>query len=203
MSCLFFLSLTSVSQEIDVERNKELHFKILPLNSFSFDYKSENRKNNYFRIGLTAFDASLINTNSNLFVTNYFNSANFSFGLQIGFEKRKHFTERISAFSGVNLYTSTGFIKYKTDDPTLYPISLRQITGSRITTGLSFNSGFLLNLNDNFAIAAEIMPMLTYSYISQERVVEDTKYKDVSNVYSAKIYNQTALVSFVYRWIGK
>ncbi|HBE43427.1 MAG TPA: hypothetical protein DDW27_19950 [Bacteroidales bacterium] len=122
----------------------------MPLNSFSFDYKSENKKNNFFRIGLTAFDANLINTNSNLTVSNYFNSANFSLGLQIGFEKRKRFTERISAFTGTNLYTSTGLIKYKKDDPTLYPVSLRQITDFQISTGLSFNSGFLLNLNDNF-----------------------------------------------------
>ena len=45
--------------------------------------------------------------------------------------------------------------------------------------------------------------MLTYSYSSHERVVESTKYKDVAKVYVAKIYNQAALVSFVYRWIGK
>ena len=150
ISCLFFPSLTSVSQDLEVERNKEFHLKIMPLNSFSFDYKSENKKNNFFRIGLTAFDANLINTNSNLTVSNYFNSANFSLGLQIGFEKRKRFTERISAFTGTNLYTSTGLIKYKKDDPTLYPVSLRQITDFQISTGLSFNSGFLLNLNDNF-----------------------------------------------------
>lgn len=203
MSCMLFHSLTSFSQDLDLERKKEFHLKILPLNSFSFDYKSETKKNNFFRIGLTAFDANVINTNSNLTLSNYFNSANFSIGLQIGFEKRKYFTEKISAFSGVNLYTSTGLTKYKTDDPTVYPISLRHIINSHITTGFSFNSGFLLHLNDNFSIAAEIMPMLTYSYSLRERVVGDTKYKDITNAYSAMIYNHTALVSFVYRWNGK
>jgi hypothetical protein len=202
--CLFgLLTQKSFAQEAGTNRIKELYLSgnILTFNDFGFQYKSQLKNGNYFRIGATDLLVNLSKQNpyqSNLYAMPSFRTE-FAGDFRIGLEKRAQITDRLSAFYGLDFIAGFGIHRTKTEDPTL-PEDLRHVSTNNFNTGFGFNSGFIFKISNEFSAAAEISPRLLYSYSSVQRIEESLKVKDTSQGVSFGFNNQSVKISIIYSW---
>ena len=184
---------------------KELYLSGNPLtlDYIGLQYKLELNNGNFFRIGFT-------NINSSISKNNYDQSSNFypsttthlSGTFDIGLEKRKQITNKLTGFYGLNIVISTSLDRDMREDPTL-PRDLRHLTDFSINPGLGFNSGFIYKISDAFSISAEVIPQLLFKYSSNQRISGTTKLKDTIQGGSFNLDNQSVLVSLIYKWDRK
>ena len=202
---LFLFGLLSsglFAQESSNGKTRELYLSgnLLTFDNFGLQYKSETKKGNYFRVGMTSLVSHFLKSNPASPTLYNHTSTNLSGGFDIGLEKRKQVTERLTAFYGINLTASTDFQRSKYDDPTL-PANLRFTDDFNISPGLGFNSGFILNVLNNFSISAEIMPRLLMIFNSNQNVIGTNKVKDTNMGGSFNFNSSSVRISFVYNWI--
>jgi len=118
----------------------------------------------------------------------------------IGLEKRKQITNKLTAFYGINFVVMTTFQRTKTEDPALSR-DLRHVSVFSVNPGLGFNSGFIYTISGEFSIAAEISPRLLYHYSTTERISGAIKVNDTTQGGSVNIGNQSVKFSLIYHWI--
>ena len=204
---LFLFGLLSsglFAQESSYGKTRELYLSgnLLTFNNFGLQYKSETKKGNYFRVGVTSLASHFLKSNPASPTLYNHTSTNLSGGFDIGLEKRKQVTEKLTAFYGINLAVSADFQRSKYDDPTL-PKNLRFTDDFSISPGLGFNSGFILNILNDFSISAEIIPKLNFIYTSNQNIQGTEKVKSTNNGGSLQLDNQSVRISFIYHWTKK
>jgi hypothetical protein len=198
---LGLISLNLIAQESINERFKEIYLSgnLLTFNNFGLQYKSEMKNGNYLRIGVT--DLNFIFTKSHPASSSLYNSltTGISGAFDIGIEKRKQLTNKLVGFYGISVTASTDFQRSKTENPTL-PKNLRYTDDLSISPGLGFNSGFILNIFNDFFIAAELTPKLYYTYSFSQQIQGSEKVKSTINSGILRFNNKSILISLVYRW---
>jgi hypothetical protein len=189
------------AQESVPGKIRELHLSgnILTFSNFGLQYKSELRNGNFFRIGLNSLNFNINKSNPGSSVAYNSVSTSFSGGFDIGLEKRKQITEKLTAFYGINFTTSVSFDRSKYENPSL-PQNLRYLDSFSINPGLGFNSGFILKISDAFLISAEVIPKLILRYSSSQGIDGSDKVKHINTGGSFNFDNQSVLVSLIYRW---
>ena len=185
---------------------KELYLSGNPLtlDHIGLQYKSELINGNFFRIGLTNINSAVSKNNYGQSTTPTIPSTatHFSGTFDIGLEKRKQITNKLTGFYGLNFVISTSLDRNMRQDPTL-PRDLRHLTNLSINPGFGFNSGFIYKISDAFSISAEVIPQLLFKYSSNQRISGTTKVNDTIQGGSFNIDNQSVLVSLVYKWDKK
>jgi len=196
------ISLNVNAQDPGDSKSKEIYLSgnLLTFSDFAFQYKTELRNNTYFRIGLARLSPNFYKSNPGSPTAYETSTLSVSGSIDLGIEKRKQISENLILFSGINLYTGSGFNRSKTEDPSL-PLDLRHEDNFNINSGLGFNSGFILKLMDNIALSAEIMPRLLIVYNSSQNVVGTNKIKDTKIGGSFNFDTYSFRVSFIYKWI--
>jgi hypothetical protein len=199
---LFCTGLKGQTPEPGKIREIYLSGNFLTFNNFGAQYKAETKKGNFFRIGLTSFNSTFNKTNIGSPSAYDNKTTDIGGGFEIGFEKRKQITEKLTAFYGINLTASSNFQRYKSENPSL-PMDLRHTDHFSIFPGLSFNSGMILKITGDFSIAAEIIPRLLFTYSSNENINGSAKVKDIITGGSFGFNNQSLSVSLIYKWNKK
>jgi hypothetical protein len=197
------ISSSLFAQESETGKIRELNISgnLLSFNNLGLQYKSELKNGSFFRLGLTNINSSLSKRKYGTPSTSLnSNSTSFSGKFEVGLEKRKQITDKLTAFYGINLMTSTSFQRTKREDPTL-SLDLRHVDDFSINPG--FNSGFIFKITRAFSISAEIIPELIYTYSSHERIVGTIKAKDIQTGGSLNLDNESVRVSLVYQWNKK
>jgi hypothetical protein len=194
----------SFGQDSENSKTKEIYLSsnILSFNNLGLQYKSELKKGSFFRIGLNNINSDLTKQNYGALSAIPRTTTNFAVKFEVGLEKRKQITEKLSAFYGINFITETSFQRIKREDPTL-PRNLRHLDNFSINPGFGFNSGFILKITGAFSVSAEIIPELVYNYSSSESIVGAAKVKDTRNGGSIKLGNESVRVSLIYQWNKK
>jgi hypothetical protein len=205
---ILFCSLSSspFAQELETGKIKELYLSgsLLNFSNFGLQYKSELKHNNFFRLGFTGFNydyEKLHNGSPNPPSGDYVAVTHISGRFEVGLEKRKQITDKLTAFHGINFITSTRFQRNKLASSITQ--DLGYLDDFSITTGLGFNFGFIFKIAGDFSISAEIIPELVYKYSSTERIVGPIKVKDSNKQGSFNIDNESVRVSFLYQWHKK
>lgn len=195
------LTTNLIAQESDSNKVREIYLNgnLLTFNNFGLQYKSSLKENTFLRIGLTNISIDLENKKFGLLLPYGTTWTNLASRFEIGLEKRKPLSEKLSFFYGINLTTSISFQRVKTDNPSLSK-DLRTLDDLGINPGLAFNTGFILNVADNFSISAEIIPQFILKYSSSERISGLEKIKDTTTGGSFVCNNESARISFIYRW---
>lgn len=191
------------AQESETGKIKELYLSgnLLTFNNFGLQYKTELKKGTFFRIGLINlfFDSSKQKSDpSSYALPSIYTDIEGSF--EIGLERRKQVTEKLTAFYGINFITSTSFSRNKVEDPGL-PEELRHLDSFSINPGLGFNSGFIFKIAKDFSISAEIIPRLIFKYSSNEGPGIATKVHHIITGGEFNLDNQSVRVSIIYHWI--
>jgi hypothetical protein len=204
--CIYSFLIVLISSNILAQdpadtRSKEIYLSgnLLTFSDFGLQYKKELKNNTYFRIGFASLNPGYTRNNpgsSNMFDRSFLI---ISGSFDLGLEKRKSINEKLTAFGGINLYSSISFGRNKTENPNL-PRELRYADSFAINSGLGFNSGLILKLLDNFSISAEITPRLLVNYSSNQNVVGTNKIKDTSTGGSFNFDSSSVRVSFIYNW---
>jgi len=198
---LGLLSSNLFAQEPEIGKIKEIYLSGNPFKSdnFGLQYKSETKKDNFFRIGLTNLNFDLKKWDQGSSIAYNSTSTNISGAFDIGLETRKKLTEKFIVFYGINFTTSVVFQRSKIESTTL-PLNLRHTDTFNINPGFGFNSGFILNITRDISISAEIIPTLVFNYTSIEGLEGSDKIKTITTGASLNLDNQSALISLVYRW---
>jgi hypothetical protein len=196
-----FFPSSLFAQESGKSRIREIYLNgnLLTFNNFGLQYKSETPKGNFFRIGVTTFNSDVVKYKPGSSVLFGTISTNISGGFEIGLEKRKQLTEKLSAFYGINFTSTANFARSKNDNPAI-PADLRYTDSFNINPGLGFNSGFILKITADFLMSAEIIPQILFRYSSSEGVEGSNKVKHVNTGGSLNFDNQSVRVSVIYRW---
>jgi len=200
------LSSSLFAQELETGKIKELYLSVSPLSfsNFGLLYKSELKHNNFFRLGFTGFNFDHKKPHygsPNPPSGDYVAVTDISGRFEVGLEKRKQITDKLTAFHGINFITSTSFQRNKLE-PSITQ-DLDDLDNFSITTGLGFNFGFIVKIAGDFSISAEIIPELVYKYSSTERIAGLIKVKDSNKHGSFNIDNESVRVSFIYQWHKK
>ncbi len=198
---LGFLSSGLIAQEPMNDKTREIYLSgnLLTFNNFGFQYKSETKKGNYFRVGANNLQYNISKHNP-ASPTQYDHVSSYlTGGLDIGLEKRKQITERLSAFCGINLAVSASFLRDKDNDPALTD-ELSFTDDWDIRPGLGFNSGFILKILNDFSISAEIIPRLYYLHSSNQIIQGTEKLKSTNNSGILELNNQSVRISLIYHW---
>ena len=198
-------SLCLKGQESSSPLSKEIWLTgyLFNYNGFGLQYKSQKGSETYLRIGFNNLNAGFNKRNIDETMGGYPTlTTNFSFKFEIGLEKRKAITEKLSAFYGINFIAGSVYVRNKTENPTL-PSNLRYLDDYEISPGLGFNSGLMLNLKNAFSLAAEITPELSYSYKTHQRIISMTKAKETYNSGYININNELIRISLIYNWSKK
>ena|SRR4030043_476273 len=204
LSILLGLFTSSLfAQETEIGKIKELYLtgNLLTFNNFGLQYKSELKRGTFFRLGLTNINLDCYKTKFD--PTGPFNptiNTQIEGRFDVGLEKRKQITEKLTAFYGINVITSISFVRSKREDPTL-PQDLRHMDNFSISSGLGFNSGFIFNFAKDFSISAEIIPKLIYTYSASEGQDGLNKVKNIMTGGSFNLDNESVRVSLIYHWI--
>ena len=179
---------------------KEIYLSgnLLKLENLSLQYKSETKKGNFFRVGLTNLSFQSVKDYPSL--SNSHTQTDFSLAFNLGFEKRKEIVEKLQLFYGVNIMIGGGFGRSMEDNPNV-PRELRFTDHYSISPGLGFNSGFLLNIFKDFFIAAEVTPSVEYLYSNSQFINGLEKFTNTYNTGSFNFSNQNVRLSIVYRWL--
>jgi hypothetical protein len=199
---LGLLSSGLSAQETETSRIKELYLSgnILTLNYLGLQYKSELKNGNFFRLGVTdiysRFAKGKVGLPGNSLPSSF---TELEGSVEIGLEKRSGISNRMTAFYGVNLITSTSYQRSKVDDPNV-PKDLRHVDLLSISPGLGFNSGFIYNISDEFSVAAEVTPRIVYDYSIQERISGTDKSHNIDHGGYFMLNNTSVKVSIIYAW---
>ena len=122
------------------------------------------------------------------------NSISFAGSLQIGLENRHNLTEKFSAFYGVDLNTSFNYMKSEIE------LTENINRSSIIRPGLSFGSGFILNVLKNFSISLELEPAVLISFNNSETQYQSTTTKSKSTNYIFDFDIDDGKLALLYRW---
>ncbi len=97
--CFFLCSLSFTSQ---AQTHQDIGIRFSSIQNFGFIYKTELKKDYYFRISAASFSLGLNDSQ---------NSSRFhaSVGFGAGVEKRHSMTDKFSFIHGLNLYLTTGY----------------------------------------------------------------------------------------------
>lgn len=181
---------------------KELYLSgnLLTFDNFGLQYKSELNNGNFFRIGMTNIYAMTSKSNEAIPVPVIpSTSSHYAGTFDIGLEKRKQITNKLTCFYGLNFVITTSLDRNKREDPTLSR-DLRHLNNFSINPGFGFNSGFIYKISDEFSISAELIPQLLYNYSSRERISGTDKVLDTIQGGSFIFDNRSVLVSLIYKW---
>jgi hypothetical protein len=190
------------SQDSQVGKQKELYLSnsLFNISSFGLQYKSEIKNQKYFRLGFTGISSDFSRQTYGTPVPEWPSIySNIEGTFDIGFEKRSHITDKLSAYCGINFVTSGNFRRRRTEDPSKSD-KLRNLDFLSINPGLGFNSGFLYKVNDAFSISAEVIPRLLYNYTVTQRITGLNKVNDINQGGSFEFNTHSVLVSFIYNW---
>jgi hypothetical protein len=187
----------ALAQEPEKSKAHEfyVYVKLHDLTLTDLAFKSEIKDGLYFRIGATnlMFNSNLNKPDG----TSSQKSCLFSGGIQAGLEKRVKFTEKLSAFYGMDLITSVTCNKTKTTYPDKE--SINKLT--RIEPGFSFGSGFVLNLVKNLSVALEVKPSVLMSFATFESTFgSDTISKTRETTFKIDCNSNAFKLALVYRW---
>ena len=195
------ISTNLFSQESKPGKVKELYLNgnLLTFNNFGLQYKSELNNGNFFRIGWVNFYTGFSNLKDG--TSPQYNSSDFHFNgdFEIGLEKRKQISERLTFFYGINFLTMTSFNIHKKEDPGM-PLDQRSLNDLNLSPGIGFDTGLMFKITGDFSIAAEIMPALLFNYASREEISGTETVKDTQTGVSLDFNTQSVLISLVYRW---
>ena len=198
---LFICSLSSslFAQDTLKSRIKEYYLTFAdfsPLN-LQLKYKRQISKNTFFKIGFINLSANGKSEKTNIstvFPTAYFE---YSAGLEIGIEFRKHLNKRFSFYHGPNLSFSYNKNVTKVYNP-LIP-SYQQKNTSQIYKGsIPYSLGILFNLNTNILVSAELNVSINYSY-ADNKFGGNSQASSVAQYYNIGFDNRLVLLSIVYR----
>ena len=196
------LSSGLFAQESATSRIKELYLSgnLLTFNNFGLQYKSELKRGNFFRLGVTDIYSHFSKQNfGSPSVLLQSSTTEFAATFEVGLEKRSRISNKLTAFYGVNFVTSTNYQRTKTEDPTLSQ-DLRHLDVFNISPGLGFNSGFIYTISGEFSVSAEVSPRLLYNYTTQERITGTNKVNDTTQGGSFNLDNTSVKVSLIYTW---
>ena len=203
---IFFLNSNILNGQESSPLSKEIYLygKFLDFGNLGLEYKSELKEGTFLRIGINRLNFNFDKTKTGLISSNNYPTkfSNLTGRFEIGIERRKNITDKLSAFYGVDVFTEGRFMRNKSENPN-YPADLRFTDDLTVTPGLSFNSGFILNIKGAFSIATVLAPEIAYTYSSKEMVVNSTKVKATQNEGSLNIGNQYIQIGLIYKWDKK
>lgn len=181
---------------------KELYLNgnFFKLENLSLQYKTETKKGNYLRIGFTDLNFHSSKASASQTMQYSTTQTGMSLAFNIGIEKRKDIINRLQFFYGADVYFSSSYGRTKQDNPTVSR-ELRFTDHYTIGPGLDFNSGVILNIFKDFFIAAEVMPIIEYSYTKTQEIVNQEKTSNTFNGMHFNFSNENIRLSLVYRWI--
>lgn len=196
-----FILLPLTAQPVQPEKFREIYLSMDPIGTktYGIQYKTNLNDHTILRFAFSSFDAGFTTTRPAQ--TFQYPSSTFDIGtgMEAGLEKRVSFTEKVSAFYGIDFVFGFEWIHNKSDNPSL-PIDARNTNDFSFSPGIGFKSGILLELRNGIFVAAEISPMLFYRYTSDEQIVGT--HTAVSRVHDLGFRaNVDALkISLAYRW---
>ena len=196
------LSPFLTAQESETGKIKELYLNGNPLtfSNFGLQYKKEIKNGNFLRIGLTNLFSQISKQDFGSASTFPTANTHLEGSFEVGIEKRNKINNRLTAFYGINFVAASSFYRQKTENPSLLR-DLRHLDILSINPGFGFNSGFILSISDEFAIAAEVVPQLLYNYSTTQRIAGTDKITDTTQGGSFNFNNQSLRVSIIYKWI--
>ena len=186
----------TIAQETQEKKAHELYLygnlHELTLNGIA--YKAELKKGTFFRIGAT--NLNLRNYSSSNDGINPSQHFSFGGGFQAGLEKRVTLNERFSAFYGIDLNTYLDYLESKPRNPE-NPYNSRSL---EFTPGISFGSGFILNVVKNLSLALNVEPVMQLQFTSEETTYPTYTDKTNSSVFQIHLDIDDIKLALVYRW---
>ena len=194
LSILAICGLTAQAQETQDKKAHEIYLygSLKELTPTGITFKSEIKTNRFFRIGATNLEYRYQIQNPTDPQSS--NSISFAGSLQIGLENRHNLTEKFSAFYGVDLNTSFNYMKSEIE------LTENINRSSIIRPGLSFGSGFILNVLKNFSISLELEPAVLISFNNSETQYQSTTTKSKSTNYIFDFDIDDVKLALLYRW---
>ena len=199
ISGLILLPLTS--QPVQPEKFREIYFSMDPIGTktYGIQYKKSLNEHTILRFAFSSFDAGFTATRPAQ--TFQYPSSTFGIGthMEAGLEKRVSFTEKVSAFYGIDFVFGVDWMHTRSDDPSIATDS-RNTNDVSFSPGIGFKSGILLDLRNGFFAAAEISPLLFYRFASDEQIAGTHTAADIVHDLGFQANADAVKISLAYRW---
>ncbi|HDS07686.1 MAG TPA: hypothetical protein ENO05_08675 [Bacteroides sp.] len=167
--------------------------------TYGIQYKTNLNDHTILRFAFSSFDAGFKATRPAQ--SSQYPSSTFGIGtdMEAGIEKRVSFTEKVSAFYGIDFVFGFGWMHNQSDNPSL-SIDSRNTNDFSISPGIGFKSGILLELRNGFFAAAEISPMLFYRFTSDEQISGTRTAVSREHDLGFQANADALKISLAYRW---
>ena len=163
MACLSIANTVKAQDAPTLSREIYLYGRFLDFNNLALEYKTELSEGRFFRIGVNHLHIDLSRRNWEPDDQDRsFTSSDIEGRFEIGWERRKQISPRISSFFGVNFFTHAGFERRNHANIASTAIN----DNLQLSPGLSFSSGVILNISGPFSVAAVLAPEFRYYYYS-------------------------------------
>jgi len=158
-------------------------------------YKKQINPKTYFKIGLISLSAQATSNKRNDGVSFPVNSQNYSGGVEVGIERRRAITKKLSLFHGPALSVLYQHSFSKNLDPSI-PSYQQKVSTDNVRGSIPYTIGLLFQVYNNFYAAVEINPAIYGSY----QTVSNNVNGGTAFTGGVGFDNRAGLFSLVYRY---
>ena len=194
-----FSTFYAYSQDSTKVKKKSEYFLTVsdfsPL-SLALKYKKQIKNLRYFKLGIINLNASQSHYKPSSSSTFPFTRANYSAGIEFGFEFRKNISGFLTFYHGINLNCTYIYNVEKIENPAL-PISERKSHYYTLSPGISYSLGLMGKITNNVLIAFDINPGVIFRY--SENNYSDPYNSSVNTSVDFNLENDFVQLSLVFR----